>query len=190
MTGALKAGRKKLQQDVGEGNSVVRVLAFNGAFQAEVTSYFAYDKPHVTLYHNSNIVGGETYAYFEIHEQPHYSHFLLLLLLLLLLLHMSGIDSCGLLKFRIHSESVNLLEFWIWLGPSQNRYTCFALHCTNIMYFSSGYDFETTAGGTRKAVKGRTAPNTVTNGERMAVKGRIIARHWHKRTAYNNKRKN
>jgi hypothetical protein len=113
MTGALKMGRKKLQQDVGEGDSVVRVLAVNGAFQAKATSYFGYDKPHVTfktrgsLYHSSNIVGGETNACFETHQQPHYSHFILLFLP-----HMFGIGFCGLLKFRIHSESVNLLGFW------------------------------------------------------------------------------
>jgi hypothetical protein len=35
MNGALKMGTNKLQQNVREGNSVVRLLAVNGAFQAE-----------------------------------------------------------------------------------------------------------------------------------------------------------
>jgi hypothetical protein len=41
---------------VREGNSVVRVLAVNGAFQAEATSYSSYDKPHVTFKTRGNCI--------------------------------------------------------------------------------------------------------------------------------------
>jgi hypothetical protein len=49
MTSALKMDRKKMLQEVREGNLVVRMLAINGAFQTEATLYFGCDKPHATF---------------------------------------------------------------------------------------------------------------------------------------------
>lgn len=68
MTAALKTDRKKLQQDVGEGNSVVRVLAVNGAFQTEATSYFDCDKPYVTFKSRGS---GVTIVILSVAKQMH-----------------------------------------------------------------------------------------------------------------------
>jgi hypothetical protein len=56
MTGALEMGREKLLRDVREGNLAVRVVAVNGACQAEATSYLSHDKPHATFKNRGNCV--------------------------------------------------------------------------------------------------------------------------------------
>jgi hypothetical protein len=49
-------GGEKLLRDVREGNLAVRVVAVNGACQAEATSYLGHDKPHATLKDRGNCV--------------------------------------------------------------------------------------------------------------------------------------